>query len=352
MLLPNPTKLAELQDSIISKGSISVDEANQYISQLFQFSSIVNNSFLGFNAVAENNLAIRYHFIQSALHKIIGSITRSEVFFKNAFYLLTNYMVNGFYIEGLSYFLYVKQAYLFLLKFLPEKELPVFKNVEDNYSKIAAPTGQIPTTDTYFSEMIKNPSAGSIYTNSYYSAHRSNGAYIFVNHFDKLNSFSKNLHINYEFGHFCLYSDNEWKIIHPWYSGFKSKSDSFIKNSWNNNIIVDGLRTEEPYWRYLPFKPKLSHKYFNSFSSEKTDNHQFEIGDNTRKIEITEHVISVIDQGGEYSSFNLSDTCRFNVLQASKVEEGTGYHSENANQVSKHKRLKIYGKERKIVFLF
>ncbi len=161
--------------------------------------------------------------------------------------------------------------------------------------------------------------------------------FVFINHNKNINKLAKNLHVNYEFGHFCLFNKGQWLVLHPFYPGYNQKSDSNLKESWNNNVIMNGMNTKEPYWRYLP-KQNLVHE-------KKNNVHYFKIGKNiTRKIEILRAGIFITDNGGDFSSFNLSDNCKFNY--SGWAAEKVGYHSSERGKIETHKRLELTGDNR------
>lgn len=345
MIKFNPTELATLQDQIISKTVITSVDALGFIKQLNEYWLLTNVSLFGINVIAKNNLSIRQNFILARLYYVAGNVSKSNLYATKGASLFQSMIYDGFYVEGYSYYKYVDIARQFYYK-----NVSCFPGVnitlDYNYAKIAAPDGRVPTTDTHYEDVIR----GTIgtYTDLItreYSIHRRGSSYVFINHVDYLNAYSMNLHVNYEFGHFCIYSNGAWQLIHPWYCGYGNKANSPIKNSWNNNIISNGLRTLESWWRYLPFKSVLKHAYAMNTNGDYV--HIFLIGKIKRKLTVTQNSVIVEDTGGSHSNFNLATNYSYinleSVSSKSSISETVGYDCISGSTVETHKRLKTYG---------
>ncbi len=343
----NPTELVRFQDYLMGLSGMDLSKVDSYIDELNKY-SILFKPFMGLNAIPENNIAIRQNLILATLYYIKDNKPKARELKEKADNIFVNLKTGWMYQEGYSYFLYVKQAYDFYLKhvhqyFAGNIDTMSLITMMETYRKIANYDGSLPVNETYF-EHRTNPEQERInFSNNLCSTYFLNNqsTYILVNHGQHLNTNSKNLHINYDWGHFSVYHKGRWQILHPWYPGYAAKSASPIKESWNHNIIVDGIRTNEPSWRYLPNKPHLIH-------TKNGNTHNFKIGRNrehgSRRIEIMNNGIVVSDSGGEYSSFNLSDDCEYDVI--GKVEKTVGYHSISVGKVVEHKRIKLYGANR------
>lgn len=340
----NPTSCVQYQDSIINRPGINLLEVDSYIKELNKY-NIIFNSILGLNEVPESNIAIRQNILLSTLYYIKKDLLKTKEYKVKADEIFVKLKKNWMYIEGWSYLQYVKHAYTFHYKHVPLYfagfvDLETFSTMEKVYRKFASPDNKLLFTDTSFQDELLNEERVD-FVNDLYSVHFLNNqsTYVFINHNNCINEHSKNLHVNYEFGHFCVFSNGKWLVLHPFYPGYGLKQKSSIKESWNNNIIVDGNRTKEKIWRYLPDKPSLEWSY-------KDKTYDFKIGKNiTRKIEILENGIFVADSGGEYSSFNLSQNVNPN-FNGSKTVENLGWHSEEYDKVKSHKRIELYGDHR------
>lgn len=336
------SNLVNYQDWIINRAGINVDDVDKYIKELNKY-NILFNSFMGLNQVPNSNIIIRQNVILAALYYIKGEKDKAKKYKILADETFLNLKRHWIYLEGFSYFLYVKMAYDFYLKFVPQffagnVDTMTFTTMEKVYAKFASPDKKVPTTDTAFIHEIYNEEKLN-YVNELYSVHYLNntGTYIFVNHNKTINDYSKNFHMNYEFGHFCIFHDGKWLLKHPFYPGYDMKQKTNIKEAWNHNIIY-GSHCKEPVWRYLP-KQKLEWEYKNG-------TYNFKIGKSiTRKIEIMSNGIVVSDSGGDYSSFNIADDLNPN-CSGTKVVEKLGYHAPTYGVVEPHKRIEIYGNHR------
>lgn len=338
----DPTNLAKYQDSILVRPGLNREDVDGYISELHKY-DILFNGFFGFNAIAENNLFIRQQLILAVMYYIKKDNEACKEAKKKADATLANLRVHLFYMEGYSYFLYVMMAYEFYFKFVPEfaygnVSLNLLLTMKGMYANISGPDGSVLTTDTRSENKITNTDRLG-FSNELYSVYYMNNqtTFVFINHNKHINRLAKNHHINFEFGHFCLFNQNKWLILHPFYPGYKDKMDTPLKESWNNNVISNGINTKEPYWRVLP-KMDLVHEKISNV-------HKFKIGNKiTRKIEILRNGIFVTDNGGDFSSFNLANDCKFNYT--GKAVEKVGYHSPGNGKVETHKRLELSGDNR------
>ena len=341
----NSSELANYQDHILNMAGINLNQIDGYLRELEKY-NILFQSFLGYNAIPENNLAIRNNLIKSVLFYLKKDFQNAKKCKMDADEIFIKLKIGWFYIEGFSYFLYVKKAYDFYFKFIPQYEfgnidMSTLTTMTEFYRKITCLDGTAPTTDTSNTDILQPDPARINYHNDYYSVHILNNqsTYIFIDHNTRINEFSKNLHVNYTFGHFTVFHKGEHLVIGPGYPGYSLKQSSQIKESWNNNIIY-GSHCNEPLWRYKPYKPKLEWTYDNK------NVYNLKIGnDITRKIEILDNGIFFSDSGGEYSSFNISKDCDPNA-SGTKIEQSIGYHSPDYGSVVPHKRLKLFGNHR------
>lgn len=340
------SELVNYQDHIISLPGINTEKIDQYILELNKY-NILFSSLFGLNGIPESNIAIRQNLILAALNYLKGDKTKSKELKEKADNIFVNLKESWFYLEGLSYFKYVKMAYGFYFRYCPQYfagnvDFMTLSTMDEYYKKISNYDGSVPVTDTYFYERVIADQERLNFTNKLYSTYYLNkqSTYIFINHNPHISWPAKNLHINFEFGHFVLFDRGRWKVLHPWYPGYNKKSSTKIKESWNNNIIV-GSYSNEPYWRYKPNKPALIHSKYGSV-------HKFSIGRNgteaKRTIEVMNNGIIVKDSGGDYSSFNVSDDCKYEAI--GKLKETIGYHSSEAGKVETHKRIELRGSER------
>lgn len=337
------SNLASYQDSIIVRPGINVDDVDKIVEELHKY-DILFNGFFGLNAVSENNLFIRQQLILATMAYIKKDLDACRIAKQKADDALSNLKVDMFYLEGYSYFLYVMAAYEFYFRFVPQYsygniDLNFLLTIKGMYSRISGPDGAVLTTDTRAEHKIQNLDRLG-FSNNLYSVYYMNNqtTFVFINHNRHINRLANDGHVNYDFGHFCVFHENKWMVLHPFYPGYKDKAGTSLKESWNHNIISNGMYTKEPYWRYLP-KQELVH-WKNS-----SNVHLFQIGDKiTRKIEILRNGIFVTDNGGDYSSFNLADDCRFNY--SGKATEKVGYHSPGDGKVETHKRLELSGDNR------
>ena len=338
----NPANLAEYQEFIISKQSINLIDVNNIILEMKKY-NILFESFLGLNGIAENNLYIRQQVILAGLYFLNGDKDSCKSSKIKADNVLRNLKRGWQYLEGYSYLLYVISAYEFYFRYVSQYaygtiDLSSLYTMKSYLSNISAPDGSILLTDTYFTDKIFNNDRID-FSNDLVSTRYVNDetTFVFINHNSNINRLSNNLHINYEFGHFAVYCKDKWVVKHPFYPGYHLKSSTDIKESWNHNIIIDGMKTKEPYWRYLPKQDLVYEKEGNV--------HKFKMGKNiTRKIEILSAGIFVTDNGGDYSSFNLADNCKFNY--SGRAIEKIGYHSTERGKIEKHKRLELSGDNR------
>jgi len=335
--------LADYQSSIIKQQDINIRQAQKYLKELKRYKLLVENNYFGLNPVAVNNLAIRYYMILSTLYFKLNKSSKSYLLRSKADTLFAN-LCQTFYIEGFSYFLYVKSAYDFYFKITGTFDNSLMKTVLESYQKIAAPDKTIPTTDTAFTSRItdSNPVVfGNEQNFRMYSVYNiSDKIYVFVNHYEQFRNHSHIGHINFEFGHFCIYS-NGWKVLHKWYPGYKAKQESDIKEVWNENVIIKGLRTKEPFWRIL--RPKVKYDFNDD------QEHYFKYARTSRCIKVSDDSVTVTDKGGEYSSFNISDDCKYTIVEG-KFETRVGYHSPEQDKIDGHRRLELTGRKRKIIF--
>jgi len=337
----NPTNLAEFQDNIISKPGINLVEIDSYIEELNQY-NILFESFFGLNGISQNNLFIRQQLILSALHYLKKDQEKTKIFKTNADRAFNNLRYNQFYYEGLSYLSYVIEAYKFYFRYVGESfggiDWTTLIFMRQFLSHIAGPDGSVLLTDTCFTDKLKDDDRIGFHNELYSASYLNNqSTFVFINHNPNINRLSKNFHINYEFGHFCVFHKDKWQVLHPFYPGYGLKAKTDLKQSWNNNIICDGLKTKEPYWRFL---------YKNELKYNRNGNvHLFEIGDKiTRKIEVLNNGIFVTDNGGEFSSFNLAKDCKFGYH--GKIVEKIGYHSPERGKVESHRRVELFGNNR------
>jgi hypothetical protein len=337
----NPTNLAEFQDNIISKPGINLTEVDSYIGELNRF-DILFQSFLGLNGISNNNLFIRQQLILSALYFMKKEKDKSKMLKEKADSAFNNLRSNQFYLEGFSYLSYVINAYQFYFRYVTESYGEIeWKNLvmmQQFYRNVAGPDGSILMTDTCFTDKVTNEDRVGFHNDLYSSSYLNNQTtFVFINHNKNINRLAKNFHVNYEFGHFCVFDKNKWQVLHPFYPGYGLKSKTDLKQSWNNNIICDGLNTKEPYWRFLP-KKEL---YYDRNGSV----HLFKIGDKiTRKIEVLNNGIFVTDNGGDFSSFNLVEDCKFGYY--GKMVEKIGYHSPERGKIETHRRIELSGDTR------
>lgn len=342
----NSTELVRFQDYLISLPSINTEKVDEYISELNKY-NILFNSFLGLNSIPESNIAIRQNLVLAALYYIKKDLNKAKELKEKADNLFVNLKASWFYLEGFSYWRYVKSAYDFYFKFCPQHfagniDSMTLLTMGEFYKKISNYDGSLPVTDTYFSDRVVPEQERLNFSNNLYSTYylNSQSTYVFINHNSHISWPRNNRHINFEFGHFVVFDKGRWKVLHPWYPGYASKSNSKIKESWNNNIIV-GSHSSEPLWRLNPNPPGLYH-------DKRGPLHNFRIGRNgefgKRTVEIMNNGIVVTDNGGDYSSFNISDDCDFNVT--GKIKESVGYHSPEVGKVEIHKRIELYGSKR------
>jgi hypothetical protein len=339
----SPTFCVEYQDFIIQKPGINLLEVDSYIRELNRYGFIFQ-SFLGYNQVPESNIAIRQNIILSTLYYLKKDFEKCKEYKVKADDIFLALKKGWMYMEGFSYLKFVESAYAFHFRNVPLYfagfiDVETFSMMEKTYRKFASPDNKLPFTDTAFVHELVNEERVT-FVNDLYSVHYLNNTktYVFINHNKYNNDYSKNLHVNFEFGHIAVFNDNEWKMLHPFYAGYDLKQKSMIKESWNNNIIY-GSHCNEPLWRYKPNKSTLDWTYDKNV-------YNLKIGkDITRKIEILENGIFISDSGGEYSSFNVSKNCEVNTY-GSKTEQTIGYHSPDYGSVLPHRRIKSFGAHR------
>lgn len=342
----NSTALSDYQNYIMSDPSpIKVSEVPNIIKELDKY-EILFTKVLGIEVIPKySNLFIRNQIIKSVLYYIIGDKENARKFKVQGDDYFLQLKKGWFYQEGYGYFLYVLDSYKFYSKHVPSNmfgniDMSILEIMLGYYKKIVCLDGSIPTTDTAKSFKIQPDSERISFQSEMCSVHilNSQSTYIYIEHDKSINNISQNLHVNYRFGHFTVFHDNKHLVLDAGYPGFGLKQKSKIKESYNNNVILDGVRTQENLWRYLPKKPKLEWSYKNNV-------YNFKIGnEHTRKIEIMNTGVFVTDTGLGISSFNLSDDCKFNY--SGKRTDKTGYHSNNYLNVSEHKRTELTGSSR------
>jgi hypothetical protein len=337
----NPTELVKYQDHIMELQSIHPKDVNGYINELNKY-NVLFQSFFGANAIPENNIAIRQNLILATLYFIWGNKNTAKELKVKADNIFSHLFSRFFYLEGHSYFKYVKMAYKFYHTYTSQYFAgnvndSTLNTMDEMYRKIANYDGSLPINETYYVDRV-NPEQERIdFSNDLYSVYflNSQSTYILISHNLHINRLSKNLHMNWDFGHVVLYNQGRKKLLHPWYPGYATKSSSDIKHTWNNNVIV-GAFNSEPTWRYLP-KVELSHE-------KKGRVHNLKMGTATRKIEVMNNGIIITDEGGSYSSYNVSEDCSFDF--SGTIKETVGYDSFEAGKVQNHRRIELRGKNR------
>lgn len=350
----DPSALAGFQDETMELSDPGPADARARIAELNRF-GLLFQSVLGLSALPKNNLYIRQHLLLSALHHAAGESAkeadaRSEALKAFDACLFEGPSLDGtkgmFYAEGYSYFLYVEDAFRFHERITGENPVPDLRAaVERSFALLAAPDGRVPAADTRFTDRVRPVAReGFGFFPGYTVFRRRPDIFLLIAHNPRIMDFRRNLHVDFDFGHFCLYGRGAWRILHEWYEGYDRKRAGPGKEPWARNVIV-GAFNREPAWRYLPTAGLRVR--------ETTRNRvRLGIGRAERIFTFRDDGFEVLDRGGDFSSLNLEHGLAGGGGDSSRPAvrmEALRYDKFNRDLSDPRiARCRLYGKERSV----
>jgi hypothetical protein len=348
------SNLVNFQTEISKNRKITKEDAVKYLKELSNY-DIVFISLFNANPVCTNNIAIRQYLIKAVLYYIIGDLDESKECKFLADKLFKNNTDDNLYIEGFSYFVYVKDIYEFFFSLVPSTNMSHtigyinLLKMEDEYKKYANPfDGKVPMNDTAnvlkFNDLSKIPKYnmfGKRYTKIVIPDKE---IYILISNNKNIYNETTKSHNEYDFGHIVIWKNGEYKLLHKWYAGYAAKEKTDIKHTWNNNIVSDNVFTEYEFWRMPKFRKEpnldfLIDDYKGIIKLQLRNGTRW-----SRYITIKDDSITIVDNGGDKSNYNVCDN--HGLKFEGNVSETKGFHAPDYDKVEIHKRIVLTGKER------
>jgi len=231
----NTTAWATAQDNVMAKDKPTLSDAWS----LNQFRLLCEAQEL----VGPTNLTIRQRVIQAAL-TLNGELDKAWQDFR----LLCR---NGLYIEGPSYFLYVKAAFDFYHRItgkLPIQYESALSAMEVNYLQLSGPDGKIPLAETRETGFPTVEHDDGEFSWDSHTVVRRNGSFLLVEHEAAVNEFPYDFHVNPSFGHFAFYKKGRgWLAVCPPYIGYANKQKR--PNAEAAYLNVPRGPWNDSYWR-------------------------------------------------------------------------------------------------------
>ncbi len=301
----DPAALAASQNAILRGGIPVPATARAQIRELEAF----GRPLLGaLRWLPKGTLFIRQQTALSALHFRSGNLEKSALFIHAANEALEDCLSGGFYGEGWSRLLYCKEAYDFWTSITGMETALPFAGAFANYRALLSPEGTLAVNDTRRLDarpLLGNlPPAGTHasppdFLHPRYSVFRfPPDAFVILTHDAGFANARLARHGNYDFGHFALYARGKWRVGHNWYQGWDAKRAGDGGECFAQNVLLNGIRTQEPYWR-IGSAPRHSVKRlaYNRIA--------LDCGGPSRVFTVTPEYLDVEDEGGEASVFNF-----------------------------------------------
>ncbi len=241
--------------------------------------------------------------------------------------------MSKYYIERLSYLLYVKNSYDLINKFSDDKQNmnQMFEELENSYNSLSNSSGLVPIGDTSESPIdLKLISNQKFYHDGSFTVIRNKNFYCLINHDKNIFKYKLNHHLDFEFGNVIIYKGEEQVFKFNFYEGYQNKVKNKTYKLENKNVIINVFNK---IWRFTPFN--FQKIVYDELSNKIKINTLF----SSREIEIYFDRIRIVDKGLGYSNFNINVNYLGNILfETGKIR------TEIIN--NKFKRFKLYGKTR------